>query len=327
MVNPQIKHLSAMKRTLENPYAYADELDALRAESAGQPDVSASDAEVTASRKLLENPYAHVDGLGGFSGLKHQAALAQHLPRHPVRSQAAGIRTTQGERQIAFNDTEIEAKVRELHERLWRERNTIWGGSVPADPIHLLDPAKALSLVGYDFQLDDGLGRTRGANGMLEVAGIIDRASRTVRVSSQFPNTVRAFTAAHELGHAVLHQFATGVHRDKPLDGVNHSRERSEVEADKFATYFLMPAKLVKARFQELFGVQTFSLTEESAFALTASSLSELQAKLRTRRDLSRILAGVQRYNGLHMQSLAEQFCVSVEAMAIRLEELGLLPA
>lgn len=322
MVNPQIERISDRRRILENPYAYADELEALRAESARGPQVAASEAEIAASRKLLENPYAHEDGSGGFCGLKPAANTLE--PESPRSNDSDLARSA---RPIIFTDSEIEAKVREIHEGLWRKRFAIWGASAPSDPVQLLDPAAALGLVGYDYQLDEGLGRTRGANGMLEVAGIIDRTARTVRISSQFPNTVRTFTAAHELGHAVLHQYSSGVHRDKPIDGVSHSRERSEVEADKFATYFLMPAKLIKVRFRELFGAQTFVLTEESSFALTGTSLSELQARLRTRRDLSRMLASADRYDGVHIQSMAAQFRVSIEAMAIRLEELGLLPA
>jgi hypothetical protein len=40
---------------------------------------------------------------------------------------------------------------------------------------------------------------------------------------------------------------------------------------------------------------------------------------------LTRILSGAMYYNGMHFSSLAEQFSVSIEAMAIRLEELKLV--
>ena len=42
-------------------------------------------------------------------------------------------------------------------------------------------------------------------------------------------------------------------------------------------------------------------------------------------RDISRILAKTESFNGQYFRSLADQFYVSVEAMAIRLEELSLL--
>ena len=66
-------------------------------------------------------------------------------------------------------------------------------------------------------------------------------------------------------------------------------------------------------------------LNEETAFALRAESLHSLDAARRTTRDLSRVLASAEQFDGRHFASLARQFCVSIEAMAIRLEELGLV--
>ena len=225
MVNPQVERISDIRRELENPYAYIEELEALRSAADRQPEVAATEAEVAASRKLLENPYAHLDGSGGVSGLKRSptsprrqgAKLAKQAPVVAV----SATPTAKSARQITVADTEIEQKVREIHERLWRERFAIWGTSPPTDPIQLLDPAAALGLIGYDYQLDEGLGRTRGANGMLEVAGIIDRTSRTVRISSQFPDTIRTFTAAHELGHPRAGDGGEG-EQDGREDGTEH---------------------------------------------------------------------------------------------------------
>jgi hypothetical protein len=47
--------------------------------------------------------------------------------------------------------------------------------------------------------------------------------------------------------------------------------------------------------------------------------------KFKTLRQLSRVLASAEHYNGLQFNSLANQFRVTNEAMAIRLEELELL--
>jgi Zn-dependent peptidase ImmA (M78 family) len=115
------------------------------------------------------------------------------------------------------------------------------------------------------------------------------------------------------------------MHRDKPLDGSPASADRVEVEANKFATLFLMPARLVRTRFAELFQAQTFELTEESAFALAGCSLSDFQRSHRTHRHVSRAVASAPRFNGRHFTPLCEQFRVSREAMAIRLEELSLV--
>jgi Zn-dependent peptidase ImmA (M78 family) len=198
------------------------------------------------------------------------------------------------------------------------------GQAPPSDLVDMLDPSVALDLIGYDFDLDETLGQSHINGRLLEVAGVIDDSSRRVRISRQFSNDVRVFTAAHELGHALLHE-AGGLHRDRPLDGETLSRHGIEFEADKFATYFLMPEKLVRARFTNFFATDRFVVNEETVFALSRSSLPEFQQKFRTLRDVSRALANAEYYDGRRFISLARQFRVSIGAMAIRLEELGLL--
>ena len=117
------------------------------------------------------------------------------------------------------------------------------------------------------------------------------------------------------------------MHRDRPFDGSTSSslRESVEVEADKFATYFLMPEKVVRKAFKQMYRTDLFYLSEETMFAFASSSTVARAEKCKTLRDLSRILASIECYNGLNVISLACQFGVSTEAMAIRLEELGLL--
>lgn len=86
-----------------------------------------------------------------------------------------------------------------------------------------------------------------------------------------------------------------------------------------------MPERLVRARFAGVFATDCFVLDEETVFALSRCSPSDFQKKCKTLRDLSRTLANAEYYDDLRFVSLACQFRVSIEAMAIRLEELGLL--
>ena len=80
-----------------------------------------------------------------------------------------------------------------------------------------------------------------------------NKNEKLVQVSKQFPQETQNFTAAHELGHAILHK-QTVLHRDRPLDGSSNTpRIREEMQADKFATFFLMPSKLVEDIFFEMF--------------------------------------------------------------------------
>ncbi|MGA7980058.1 MAG: ImmA/IrrE family metallo-endopeptidase [Chromatiaceae bacterium] len=185
----------------------------------------------------------------------------------------------------------------------------------------------ALNWLGYDCDYAESLGRFKISGKSIEVAGMMDRSSKRVRISREFPVNIRNFTAAHELGHVALAHEGSDLHRDRPQDGTGKDGKRpvQEIEADKFATYFLMPEKLVKEAFKRLFGTECFYLTEATMFALAGNDYMELATRCKIRRDLSRVLAGTERYNGVHFVSLAKQFRVSNEAMAIRLEELDLV--
>ena len=302
MADSERESISKLRMRLENPYAYIEQLGAAALET------DTSTNLVSASRKLLENPYAYLADHGGYEADVIQGSA--HAPAVPSR----------------WSNEQITLKVRELHGRLWRDRQALWSNAVPKDPIELLDPAIALEAIGFRFDLEEGLGQMPGRNGQIEVAGLIDTKAKVVRVGRQFSASVRAFTAAHELGHAVLHPTLDGLHRDKPLDGSPSAADRVEVEANKFATLFLMPARLVCTRFAELFQGEPFELSEESAFALAGCSLSDFNQSQGTRRQLARVLSSAQRYNGRHFTPLNEQFRVSREAMAIRLEELGIVP-
>jgi Zn-dependent peptidase ImmA (M78 family) len=319
--------VSENRRLLENPYAHIDYLEVVDGNALAERGTEPLDHRISARSMVLQDPYAYSDDSGCYGAevnlgdKKSPLHQSKHSPSDSVISGPGKARTS----LRRYTNRKIEALAKDLHKRLWKERMSLWRGHPPTDPIDLLDTAVALSVVGYDFSLEEGLGQYRGEGGQIEVAGLIDRASKEVRVSRQFPTTVQAFTAAHELGHAVLHREVGGVHRDRPLDGAMPSRDPRELEADKFATYFLMPAKLVRPRFYDLFRTERFALTDDTAFALSNLSLDEVQRTCRMRRDLSRLLASTESYNGRYFPSLAAQFRVSVEAMAIRIEELGLL--
>lgn len=323
MLKTERDTISEHRFLLQNPYAYLEHLEAFQTKLDSDKQSQASAADIFSSREQLQTPYAYLDGAGNFSALP--SPNSDIVIKSTMQKGAVGRKSPSNRKPIRYSDIAIEAKVKEIHEWLWRDKDSIWLGGVPTDPVDLLDAPVALGLIGYEYQLADGLGQYRGAGGMLEVAGMIDQSSMLVKISCQFPRDVRAFTAAHELGHAMLHGTAGGVHRDRPLNGAFLSREISEIEADKFATFFLMPAKLVRSRFAQIFMTNEFSLDEGTSFAIAGIAGSELQRKCKTRRDLSRLLASTERYNGRAFPSLAAQFRVSVETMAIRIEELALM--
>lgn len=225
-----------------------------------------------------------------------------------------------------YSTAEIEQRALEVQTLVWQRRAQLWGdASVPTNPVDLLSPEVALRLLDYNFNLVETLGTFASDAGTVEVAGLLETQPGRVSVSRQMRNEIRLFTAAHELGHIVLHPHLKEAHRDRPLDGSVISRTLIEREADKFASSYLMPANLVRSRFTNLFGTAQFSLSDETAFALFGTGLSEARRKMKNIRTLSRMLAGVERFDGRQVVSIASQFRVSITAMAIRLEELELL--
>ncbi len=63
----------------------------------------------------------------------------------------------------------------------------------------------------------------------------------------------RRFTAAHELGHAVLHQATMGRYlADAEISETDSAENEREREANQFAAELLMPEELLRARADEL---------------------------------------------------------------------------
>jgi formiminotetrahydrofolate cyclodeaminase/Zn-dependent peptidase ImmA (M78 family) len=225
--------------------------------------------------------------------------------------------------QQKYSDREIQAAVEQLQAVLWNHRETLWA-QVPSDDVKVLDPQRALEVLGYSCEIDDTLGTFNSADGAFEIAGLFEANLGHVKLSRQFSQEEQTFTAAHELGHAVLHPYMDGAHRDRPLTGGSRSREPREAEADKFAALFLMPPNILRERFVANFATSKFVLDDDSAFWIAGLRLEEVRSRFRTRREVSRYLASADRYAGRQIVPLAEQFRVSPEALAIRLEELKL---
>ena len=128
------------------------------------------------------------------------------------------------------------------------------------------------------------------------------------------------------MGHSILHKQPI-LHRDIPVDCIENRGgfNKVEKEADKFASYFLMPTKMLKTEFEEIFLSKIFELNEDSAFDFGGKSLTDLKRECKTLRELSRKLASTESFTGKRFSSLSKRFGVSIEAMAIRLEELDLV--
>jgi hypothetical protein len=221
------------------------------------------------------------------------------------------------------NKTRIEKTAQELLRNMWKDREKLWPLGVPP-AIDMLETTIFVRLLGLSFHDNTALGNwgTR-----YEIAGLIDRQARKIAVSGRFPYLTRRFTAAHEIGHWLLHEDET-MHRDLPVDGLsrpNSRRAPKEVEADFFAACLLMPRNLVRAEFQKRFGEHPFTFDDHAAFNLSPSNPRSLLYSDPDSLDRAVALASAECYAGSRFCSLAQQFRVSVTSMAIRLMELELI--
>lgn len=309
LVNATPAEISEDRILLGNNYAHLNGDGEFSATKCVPLSSLASANEITESRLLLEDPYAHLDedAVGGFSAISSRAEL---------------LSTEKKER---YTIDEIEKHAINLQKLMWGNRHKIWPNITTHRPVDVLDPIAALKFMGYDCEVEKNLGEFSSEGKLVEVAGTIDNSNKKVRISRHYSPNIQRFTAAHELGHAILHK-TMGLHRDKPIDGSTATRRNStEFEADKFSAFYTMPSKLVRNTFKQIFLTENFSINEATAVALGYDDYGSLMRKCKSLRDLSRVLASTERYNGRHFTSLANQFKVSVVAMAIRLEELGLV--
>ena len=271
--------------------------------------------QIRERRRLLQNPYAFLGPDGEYDAVpRTQVAVPRTQVAVPL-IQIGGRRTR--------ND--IEPIVRDLQQNR-RNRTYLFPEHNSLRPHEILDPLVALNDIGYSTEIVESLGRHTSNGEHFEVAGTIDSSEQKVQISRRFPPATRNFTAAHELGHAILHD-GVGLHRDRPLNGIptGYFRDNIEREADTFATLFLMPENLVRGAFRLRFKATQFVINEGTAFALNKGNVDQLRAECPGIRDLSKLLAGAEQYDQTRFSPLYKQFNVSIEAMAIRLEELGLI--
>jgi IrrE N-terminal-like domain len=162
-----------------------------------------------------------------------------------------------------------------------------------------------------------------------QIAGVLDRRLERIVAAAKFPWECRRFTMLHELGHYFLHPDLV-YHRDIPLVGSERSevrrRSRVEIEADIFAAEVLMPRRLLADLFMARYRrtISPDEVDEDLTFRLSMGANRRISIDEfihSTRRGRSRIIAK-DNHAG---PSFVEMFLASREAVAIRLEELGLV--
>lgn len=220
----------------------------------------------------------------------------------------------------------IQLKAHDLHKQVWFRQNDLWPEDRPP-LIDMLHPNEACRLLNISYEEHEELGKFGYRENKFEIAGIIDRQAKKIAVSNRFKRESIRFTAAHELGHWVLHTHKV-MHRDRPInekDSLNNNRPQIEIDADYFAACYLMPPKLLAEEFKKRFLNIPLHIDENTAFWLDQYDHNSLLYADEDSLDREICVSSCENFNGVPFDSLAGFFKVSKTAMAIRLKELNLV--
>lgn len=215
----------------------------------------------------------------------------------------------------------IELEARKLLAEMERSAKRLWPNTQPSR-LFMCDPEAACRHLGLHYLPDSHL----GSFGSTATAGMLDRSRRSVLLSSKQGFEAMRFTAAHEVGHWILHPEQQ-LFRDRALTAPGGTgRPPLEKEADFFAACFLAPPKLVRAAFNPRFPVGV-PLTNTGAvcFNLSPRNHQYLEGLPAGSLEFALAVARAEFFNGQYFKSMASLFSVSPQAMAIRLLELGLV--
>jgi hypothetical protein len=218
----------------------------------------------------------------------------------------------------------IASEVRRFQYEIWqragRTHNTI------PTLLQLFRPDHAAEVHGYEYEVTAGPIGTYGVGrDTYQVAGMVDVGRCIIKIAGDLSYEVQRFTGAHELGHIVLHP-GMSLHRDRPLIGETAPLDKREREANYFAACLLAPERLVRQAFKQRFGMDLLHLDDRVAFALAGNRMQDLLRAPTGSLEFSRAIAAAQTFGpGRHFKSLANEFGMSTTAMAIRIQELGLV--
>ena len=218
----------------------------------------------------------------------------------------------------------ISISVRELQTEIWYKRHEL--GINNFDPVDLFDPRIAAKVLGWDLEEVPSI-PDWPPNKRMRIAGMVDPQRKLISISQEIDSPVRRFTAAHEIGHIILHK-PQHLLRERPIKGPRKSiQDVKEREADSFAALFLMPERLVKKRFEATFGVKLpINITDDIAFWLDPNDAENLLREgLYSMGPKFALAKCSTNFSGIPIVPIHKQFKVSIEAMANRIDELGVI--
>lgn len=215
---------------------------------------------------------------------------------------------------------EIEYEARKLLSEIEKHAKDLWPNTPPAR-LFMCDPEAACRLLQLQYLPDSHLGGFGTAT-----AGMLDRGKRAVLLSSRQSFESLRFTAAHEVGHWILHP-GQQMFRDRALAAPGGAgRPLPEKQADHFAACFLAPPRLVRQAFAARFPIrQPMTNTGAICFNLSPRQAHVLESLPSGSLQFAAEIARAESFNGVYFKPLTRLFNVSADAMGIRLLELGLV--
>lgn len=217
--------------------------------------------------------------------------------------------------------SEIEREARMLLTEMDEHADLIWPNTKP-NRLQMCDPGAACQLLGLDYFPESHLGSFGGTG----TAGMLDRKRNAILLSTKQSFEELRFTAAHEIGHFLLHPDEV-MFRDRSLSKHGSvGRPPMELEADWFAACFLAPPKLVRTAFRAMFSAhEPLTNTGANCFALSMSDAAYLEGLPPGSIEFALAVARAERFGNCRFKSLAQLFNVSSGMMALRLMELELV--
>jgi len=226
-------------------------------------------------------------------------------------------------------DTQIRRSAKAVQRQLWHNRAKIWNAPRSIDDLIPM-PTDVIveSLLRVRLEQPEDIPQERDG---FQTAGFLDRATGRIVVAQKYRVEYRRFTMAHEIGHWILHP-GLSLHRDRPMTGAERgstTRPVQEQEADLFASELLMPGTILTKYFRDTFGeaIDHSELSTDAACWLSNPRRNVTFSDLRgNRRRLSMVIAEAPSFGPTNsFIPLAVRFGVSITAMAIQLEDLGLV--
>src|SRR5882757_9708064 len=101
------------------------------------------DNKVKEARRLLQNLHAFLNEEGGFAAFDLLPTASQNESSAPRINLSDVLGNHQQDDR--FENSDIETIARRVQREMWCRRGEFWPSEAELDPLHILDPAKALA--------------------------------------------------------------------------------------------------------------------------------------------------------------------------------------